>query len=110
MTVWIFYNLCMSGDPIMARLDLVQLLVGLCAALVIAFISFRFRMLSGSGTAGMIIIGGIVFGLGGIMFAIPLVFFFVSSSLLSFILTPAKRQAMLTFDKTGPRDIWQASI
>jgi uncharacterized protein (TIGR00297 family) len=97
----------MSGESIMARFDLIEIIVGVCAAAVIAFISFRFRMLSGSGAAGMIIIGGIIFGLGGIMFAIPLVFFFVSSSLLSFILTPAKRRAMLTFDKTGPRDIWQ---
>lgn len=98
----------MSGESIMARFDLVQIVVGLCAASAIAFLSFRFRMLSGSGAAGMVIIGGTVFGLGGIEFAIPLVFFFVSSSLLSFILTPSKRQAMLTFDKTGPRDIWQA--
>jgi uncharacterized protein (TIGR00297 family) len=91
----------------MARFDLVQLIVGLCAAAVIAYLSYAFGLLSRSGAAGMVIIGGIVFGLGGIKFAIPLVFFFVSSSLLSRMLTPAKRQAMLTFDKTGPRDIWQ---
>lgn len=97
----------MSGESIMARLDLVQIIVGLCAAAVIAYLSYVFRLLRGSGAAGMVIIGGVVFGLGGIKFAVPLIFFFVSSSLLSLILTPAKRQAMLTFDKTGPRDIWQ---
>lgn len=97
----------MSGEPIIARLDLLQLIIGLLAVLFLAYASYRFNALSGSGALGMIIVGTIVFGLGGLIFAVPLIFFFMSSSLISLTMTPSKRQAMITFDKTGPRDIWQ---
>ena len=97
----------MPGEPIIARLDLVQIIIGFLAALVLAFASYRFKALSWSGALGMIVVGTIVFGLGGLIFAVPLIFFFISSSLISLIMTPSKRRAMITFDKTGPRDIWQ---
>ena len=97
----------MPAEPIIARFDLVQVIIGFMAALILAYVSYRFNALSWSGALGMIIIGTIVFGLGGLIFAVPLIFFFISSSLISLIMTPSKRQAMITFDKTGPRDIWQ---
>jgi len=55
----------------------------------------------------MVVIGTIVFGLGGIVFAVPIIFFFVSSNLLTFMTSPSKRVAMIAFGKTGPRDIRQ---
>lgn len=55
----------------------------------------------------MIIVGTIVFGLGGIVFAVPIIFFYVTSSALTFASSPSKRAAMAAFDKIGPRDIWQ---
>jgi uncharacterized protein (TIGR00297 family) len=48
-----------------------------------------------------------VFGFGGIEFAVPLLFFFISSSLLSKIRSPNKDKAADLNDKAGPRDIWQ---
>ncbi len=97
----------MPSDPIISRLDIAQIISGFILSIILTVISIRFKALSRSGGAGMIIVGTTVFGLGGIEFAIPLIFFFVSSSLLSRLSTPEKRVAMLTFDKTGPRDFWQ---
>ncbi len=97
----------MPGESIIARLDILQIIVGFLAALFLAYASYRFNALSWSGAIGMIMVGTIIFGLGGLIFALPLIFFFISSSLISLIITPSKKQAMITFDKTGPRDIWQ---
>jgi len=96
-----------QGESIISRLDLIQLLVGFILSVVMALISIRFRALSRSGGMGMMIIGTVVFGLGGIVFAVPIIFFFVTSSFLTFMTSPSKRVAMITFDKTGPRDIRQ---
>ncbi len=97
----------MPGESIIARLDILQITIGFLAALFLAYVSYRFKALSWSGAIGMIMVGTIIFGLGGLIFALPLIFFFISSSLISLIITPSKKQAMITFDKTGPRDIWQ---
>ncbi len=97
----------MPAELVIERLDLMQMIIGFLTAFFLAYGSYRFNALSRSGAVGMIIVGTIVFGLGGLIFAVPLVFFFISSSLISLIITPSKRQAMITFDKTGPRDIWQ---
>ena len=107
MMYFLSYNLSMSAEPVIARLDLLQITIGLLVAFFLSYVSYRFNALSWSGALGMIIVGTIVFGLGDLIFAVPLIFFFVSSSLISLITTPSKRQAMITFDKTGPRDIWQ---
>lgn len=97
----------MPVEAIAARLDILQIALGFLIALLIAYASYRLNALSWSGAIGMIMVGTIIFGLGGLIFAVPLIFFFISSSLISLIITPSKRQAMITFDKTGPRDIWQ---
>jgi len=97
----------MPIESIISRLDMVQLLAGTALSIILAFLSVRFRALSRSGGLGVVIIGAVVFGLGGMTFAIPMIFFFVASSLLTFMTSPAKRVAMIAFDKTGPRDIRQ---
>jgi uncharacterized protein (TIGR00297 family) len=97
----------MPGESIIARFDLLQIIIGFLGAFFLAYASYKFNALSGSGAFGMIMVGTITFGLGGLIFAIPLIFFFISSSLISLIMTPSKRQAMIIFDKTGPRDIRQ---
>ena len=84
-----------------------RLLGALVLALLIATISYKFRAVSISGAIGMMIMGTIVFGFGGPIFSIPLLFFFVSSSILSAIKNSAKKNSLKVLDKTGPRDIWQ---
>ena len=97
----------MYWESFVERFDLIQILFGLIIASVIAIISYRLRALSLSGVIGMITVGSIIFGLGGMIFAVPLVFFFVSSSLLSFVKSYRKELSKIAFDKTGPRDIYQ---
>lgn len=54
-------------------------------------------------------VGGTIFGFGGLGWAILLVVFFVSSSALSFVKSndPRKKRASETFDKGGRRDAMQ---
>ncbi len=55
----------------------------------------------------MAVIGACVFGLGGLAWAVPILFFFVTSSLLSRVKSPTKERAMRSFEKTGARDCRQ---
>jgi uncharacterized protein (TIGR00297 family) len=55
----------------------------------------------------MVIVGAVIFGLGGLLFAIPLLFFFISSSIFSYLQTPGKIKSLAGADKTGRRDFWQ---
>jgi len=84
-----------------------QILFGLTTSACLASLSYRLKALNISGAAGMIIIGTMVFGLGGWEISVPLLFFFISSSLLSRIKNRFKIDSMKLADKTGPRDIRQ---
>lgn len=88
-------------------LNYLRLIIGFVSVLVLASISFRFKVVTADGAIGMIVIGTIVFGLGGIPASIPLLFFFISSSLLSKIKSGHKKHVMQFAEKNGPRDIRQ---
>jgi len=87
--------------------EALQLVAGLTISVAITLLSYRFKAVNSSGAWGMVIIGTIVFGLGGLLFAAPLLFFFVSSSLFSRIRTAGKDKTLRTVHKSGPRDFWQ---
>ena len=97
----------MDFHPLIIQLRAMQLVAGVALSLVIALVSYRIKAISLSGALEMIIIGTIIFGLGGIIFAVPLLFFYITSVILTAIKTSRKEIALLTFDKTGARDIWQ---
>jgi uncharacterized protein (TIGR00297 family) len=86
---------------------MIQLLLGFVSALVIAFAAYRARSLSRSGAVGALLEGTLIFGLGGLSWAILLMGFFVTSSLLTHLF--ARRKAALNekFDKGGRRDVGQ---
>ena len=83
------------------------LILGCFFAAIIALAAYRARSLSQSGACGAFLEGTIIFGLGGWRWAVLLLAFFISSSLLT--RTFAKRKAALNekFDKGGQRDIGQ---
>lgn len=60
-----------------------QLLLGTFFSAIISFLAYRFKLLTSDGAAAAFLLGAIIFGTGGVGFAIPLLFFFFSSSLLS---------------------------
>jgi len=86
---------------------MIQLLLGFLLAFLVAFLAYRVRSLSRSGALTAWLEGTIIFGLGGLPWAVLLLTFFISSSLLTRLF--AKRKAPLNekFDKGGRRDIGQ---
>ena len=87
-----------------------RLLLGLLFSTIISTLAYRRRSLSRSGIAGSIITGTITFGLGGWEWGLSLIFFFISSSLLSHFRAPVKAQtAADKFSKGNQRDIGQVA-
>jgi uncharacterized protein (TIGR00297 family) len=85
------------------------LLIAYAVAALVAYAGHRARALSPDGAVAAFLVGGAVFGFGGLGCAILLVLFFASSSLLSFFKAgdARKRQAADTFEKGGRRDAAQ---
>ena len=81
-----------------------QFLVGLCLGIAIAFLAWKARSLSLSGALAAALTGGLIFGLGGLPWAILLLTFFISSSALSRLFENRKRAVSEKFSKGNQRD------
>jgi uncharacterized protein (TIGR00297 family) len=92
----------------LASPNLLELCGGLALSLVIGAIGYRRGALSGSGVAGALITGTLIFGLGGWEWGALLVAFFASSSALSFYRAREKRGLAEKFAKGHQRDLGQA--
>lgn len=84
---------------------LFHLLLGFICAALVALISIKFRFLTLDGAVAAVMSGTIVFGLGGLRWAMPLLVFFFTSSLLSKISKVSENGSV--FEKTSTRDAWQ---
>lgn len=84
-----------------------QLLIGFLFAVGISFLSNKIGFLSKSGSVGACILGTVVFGLGGFPWAVVLIGFFISSSVLSKLFKQRKKKMEEKFSKGSKRDIWQ---
>ena len=84
-----------------------QLLLGFILAIIIAYIAYRVHSLNLSGAIGATIVGTIVFGLGGLQWAILLMTFFITSSALSRLFKKRKQGLDEKFSKGHERDIGQ---
>jgi len=85
-----------------------NLAIGLILSVLIALAGYKKRSLSRSGVAGAILIGTIIFGLGGWIWGCLLIAFFTSSSLLSHYKLGEKAHLADKFAKAGARDLGQA--
>ena len=74
---------------------------------MIACIAYYFRFLSKSGAIAALLVGAIVFGLGGLAHTAVLLTFFFSSSILSVILKRQKQQVNEKYAKGSRRDAGQ---
>ncbi len=83
-----------------------QLVLGFILAALIASIGWKMQALNRSGALGATLIGGFVFGFGGLTWAALLVAFFLTSSLFSQLGSTQKRSAGV-IAKAGPRDFRQ---
>ncbi len=84
-----------------------MLAAGFLLAGLVGLAGWRSRALTPGGALGATLIGGLVFGFGGLVWAGALILFFVSSSLLSRLTNARKAQATAALGKTGPRDFAQ---
>lgn len=84
-----------------------QLLIGFLLAAFISGSAWRVRSLSASGALAALALGTITFGLGGLAWAVLLVVFFISSSLLSRAFKRRKRSLNEKYSKGSQRDAGQ---
>ena len=87
--------------------SITQLLLGIVLALIISILGKRAHALSTSGALGAVLLGTIIFGLGGLDWAVLMIAFFVSSSGLSKFLAKRKADLAEKFSKGSQRDIGQ---
>jgi uncharacterized protein (TIGR00297 family) len=85
-----------------------NLLLGLLLSMGIAGAAYAKQALSKSGVLGAILVGTLIFGLGGWVWGLVLITFFVASSGLSRFKDREKAAAAEKFDKGHQRDFWQA--
>ncbi len=81
--------------------------IGIFIALVITVSSYFLHFLSGSGAVSTFLLGSVVFGTGKCEFSLPILLFFILSSLLSKIGKKWKQKFADTFQKGGRRDLGQ---
>jgi len=81
-----------------------QLILGTVLSALVSFLAYRFKLLTSDGASASFLLGAIIFGTGGFGFALPLLFFFFSSSLLSRYKSGQKIKYKDAFEKTGARD------
>ena len=84
-----------------------QIFLGFFLAIIIAYLSYRARSLDCSGVLAALVVGTVIFGLGGLRWAILLLTFFITSSGLSQMFKSRKREANEKYAKGGQRDASQ---
>jgi len=84
-----------------------QIILGFVIAVIIAFAAYRARSLSRSGAFAAIVVGGVIFGLGGWQWAVLLLAFFITSSALTRAFKKRKAGLEEKFSKGGQRDAGQ---
>ncbi len=91
----------------MVRELIISLLLGLAFSVIITALAYRRGSLSQSGAAGALIVGTLIFGLGGWVWGVVLGVFFISSSLLSHFKEREKASVAEKFEKGHRRDLGQ---
>lgn len=84
-----------------------SLLTGFVLAVLIALAAWRVHALNGQGALAALLLGTVIFGLGGLGWAIVLMGFFVSSSALSRLFRRRKAKLEEKFSKGSQRDAGQ---
>lgn len=84
-----------------------QPLIGLLVAVIIAYLAYRARSLNQSGAVAAAVVGTVVFGFGGLRWAVLLMIFFLTSSALSRAFKKRKQNLDEKFSKGHERDAGQ---
>jgi uncharacterized protein (TIGR00297 family) len=84
-----------------------QLIIGFLLATLVAFAAYRVHSLSKSGAFASAFVGTIIFGIGGLQWAILLLAFFITSTALTRAFKKRKQGLNEKFSKGGQRDAGQ---
>ena len=84
-----------------------QFSLGFILAALLAAASHRLGVLDAGGAIAAFVLGTAIFGIGGWAWGVPILAFFVSSSLLSRLWRERKSQANLSYEKSSRRDLAQ---
>jgi uncharacterized protein (TIGR00297 family) len=84
-----------------------QILYGFILAIIVAYLAYRAHSLDKSGAVAATVVGTVIFGLGGLQWAILLLTFFVTSSGLSRAFKRRKEGLNEKFSKGNERDAGQ---
>jgi uncharacterized protein (TIGR00297 family) len=84
-----------------------QLLIGFILAILIAYLAYRSHSLNTSGALAAILVGTVIFGIGGWQWAVLLLTFFITSSALSRMFKKRKQGLDEKFSKGHERDAGQ---
>lgn len=84
-----------------------QLLYGFLLAIIISFLAYKAHSLNKSGAIAALLVGTIIFGIGGWQWAILLLTFFITSSALSRVFKKRKQNLDEKFSKGHERDAGQ---
>ncbi len=87
---------------------MLQALIGIALAVVVAYAAYRAHALTVSGAIAAFVIGAITFGIGGWQATLVLFAFFIPSTLLSRVGKRRKRE-LVDVGKQGARDAWQVA-
>ena len=102
-TSMLFYIFFLQMDNIL----LIDFWVGLIIAAIIAFLSYKVKFLTPNGSVATFLLASFIFGLGGWKWSIPMMAFFILSSLLSKVRKKQNEKIEQYFEKTGVRDYLQ---
>ena len=86
-----------------------QLMGGIALGSIVGYAAFRLGALTASGAFAAAVVGGLIFGLGGLPWASLLLLFFISSSLLSRAYRQRKMPLSEKFAKGAQRDLGQVA-
>ena len=82
-------------------------IIGIILAAIVSYLSFKVKFLTNGGSIAAFILAVLIFGFGGFKWSIPILTFFILSSLFSKIKKEQKLQREIYFQKTGARDSLQ---
>lgn len=84
-----------------------HILLGFSIAFIIVFLSYKVKFLTLSGSVATFFLAGTIFSLGGIKWSVPILTFFILSSILSKLRKKKNAEIELFFEKSGVRDYFQ---
>ncbi|GJQ20467.1 MAG: membrane protein [Bacteroidia bacterium] len=104
LSVALFLSFFLLPNP---RMDIQQLTIGAALAINIAVASHHTALLTASGAVAAFLVGTVVFGVGGWQFSVPMLAFFILSSLLSKVGADRKSRMADVLEKAGAREYSQ---